>query len=232
MAKTTKGYLHYNEPFPTRIRSLLADTNTTAQALGEHLGISQQAVNLYAFGESKPTLDKLVKIANRFGVTTDYLLGLSDVSKPDISAQAASVRYGLTGQALEALERLNTPYNVESSERVRILKVFERGFEYKDHPNENYLTISQVWEDELKKQALSILSDMLSADEGLEESYGMRILNAIYDYCRREFVYVKQPPTTPVSTSTGITSYMQRQCKLLELNQWVKELRDKLTGKG
>lgn len=108
MAKTSKDYPHYDEPFPNRIRDLLAQTNTPAQTLGDYLGISQQAVNLYCFGETKPTVERLVKIAKYFGVTTDYLLGLSEVKSYEIETQAASKRYGLSEQALQKLEYLTT----------------------------------------------------------------------------------------------------------------------------
>lgn len=50
---------------------------TTQQELSSVLGISRQAIGYYRDGTSSPDFEKLVKIANYFNVSTDYLLGAS-----------------------------------------------------------------------------------------------------------------------------------------------------------
>jgi transcriptional regulator with XRE-family HTH domain len=103
--KSTKGTTTgaYNSPFTERLRDLLEQRNTTKQALGDYLSVSQQAVSLYASGNSQPTLDKLIKIAEYFNVSADYLLGLSDISSKNIEAQAIHKFTGLQEQAIEVL---------------------------------------------------------------------------------------------------------------------------------
>ena len=53
--------------------------------LSEFLGISQQALSKWENEKTEPDNDSLVKLANYFGVSTDYLLGNSEtrqVNKP------------------------------------------------------------------------------------------------------------------------------------------------------
>lgn len=66
---------HYSEPFPTNLRKLLDDTGITQTTISKVLGKEPQTVSRYYNGYFFPPLEDLVKIANFFGVSTDYLLG-------------------------------------------------------------------------------------------------------------------------------------------------------------
>ena len=168
MAKTSKSYPNYNEPFPKRIRLLLEETNTTAQALGEHLGISQQAVNQYSFGEAKPTIERLVVIAKYFKVPTDYLLGESDVRSYEITPQAASKRYGLGELDLQNLEhiatlaRLHEKYQKLTDDIIRLERALKDTRNSK--PSDEYITgilteqeKLQIERDKLKTEMLELI---------------------------------------------------------------------------
>lgn len=78
MKGNRKNPLDANKPFPTRLRSLLAEQRMTHQNLADILGVSRQAVSNYADGSSSPSWESIVTIAQTLGVTSDYLLGLSD----------------------------------------------------------------------------------------------------------------------------------------------------------
>jgi transcriptional regulator with XRE-family HTH domain len=77
----------YDGTFPNMLRELLdrhpmTDTKTTLKELAEAIGIRQQTVSLYKNGETQPTPETLVKIAEFFGVSVDYLLtGISSGNK-------------------------------------------------------------------------------------------------------------------------------------------------------
>lgn len=64
--------------FPTRLRSIMAEKRVSRQELASTLGISRQAVSNYADGSSTPSWEGIVTIARTLGVTSDFLLGLSD----------------------------------------------------------------------------------------------------------------------------------------------------------
>lgn len=57
-----------------RIQNLRKDAGMSQEQLGEKLGVSRQAVSKWETGESLPELDKIILIAQAFGVTTDELL--------------------------------------------------------------------------------------------------------------------------------------------------------------
>lgn len=64
--------------FVTRINLLLSTTKTTKQALANVLEIRRQSVSQFAHGDTLPSIDTLVSIAQYFNVSVDYLLGLTD----------------------------------------------------------------------------------------------------------------------------------------------------------
>ena len=61
-------------PFAKRLRELV----TNPAALKECLGCSQQAINQYKQGTAFPKTENLIKIADFYGVSVDYLLGRTD----------------------------------------------------------------------------------------------------------------------------------------------------------
>jgi len=78
----------YNGMFPRMLREMLdrhpmTGARTTLKELAEAVGIRQQTVSLYKNGETQPTPETLVKIAEFFGVSVDYMLtGISSQNKP------------------------------------------------------------------------------------------------------------------------------------------------------
>lgn len=60
------------------IRNLRTKNNLSSKELSKILNISESSVSLYEKGKRKPSLDLLIKIADYFSVSTDYLLGISD----------------------------------------------------------------------------------------------------------------------------------------------------------
>ena len=52
------------------------------EALAESLGVSRQAVSRWERDETMPDSDKIVALADLFGVTTDYLLRRTAAGRP------------------------------------------------------------------------------------------------------------------------------------------------------
>ena len=69
-----------------RIRELRKSMNLSQEALATILGTSQQAVSRMENGAYDIPTDLLVKMADSFNVTTDYILGRTDI-KRDLSGQ-------------------------------------------------------------------------------------------------------------------------------------------------
>ena len=63
-----------------RIRELRAEKNITQLRLSLELEVSQETVSAYENGKHLPSLKSLIKMADIFHVSTDYLIGRSDVA--------------------------------------------------------------------------------------------------------------------------------------------------------
>ena len=76
---------------------------TTQKALAEAVGIRPQTISLYVNGETQPNTEVLLKIADFFGVSADFLL--TGVSAGNTSIHEYT---GLTEGAIEMLNRMHT----------------------------------------------------------------------------------------------------------------------------
>lgn len=61
--------------FPGRLRKLRERRRMNQKALGECCGVSKNTVARWERGEREPAMCSLIKIADFFEVSTDYLLG-------------------------------------------------------------------------------------------------------------------------------------------------------------
>ena len=52
-------------------------------SLGEHLGVTDEAVRLLEKGKRSPSFEVLCSLADYFGVSIDYLVGRTD--KPEVN---------------------------------------------------------------------------------------------------------------------------------------------------
>lgn len=65
--------------FKDRIKELRSNKNMTQSQIAALLNKGEGAVRAWESGKSKADADTLIKLAEYFGCTSDYLLGLSDV---------------------------------------------------------------------------------------------------------------------------------------------------------
>ncbi len=64
----------YNAHFASTLRKLMEQNGTTQKELAAFVGIRPQSLAQYVSGETTPNGEKLLKIAEYYKVTTDYLL--------------------------------------------------------------------------------------------------------------------------------------------------------------
>lgn len=62
-----------------RLKMLRKEKGITQENLSAMIGISQVTVSEYENGRNFPSADNLIKLADFFGVSTDYLLERSDI---------------------------------------------------------------------------------------------------------------------------------------------------------
>lgn len=91
-----------NRPLAVSIRTLI-DTRDggNGEILRKFLGCTQQSISNYRLGISTPKTETLIKIAQFYGVSMDWMYGLSETSSPNIEDQAICKRTGLSEAALK-----------------------------------------------------------------------------------------------------------------------------------
>ncbi|MDO4316313.1 MAG: helix-turn-helix transcriptional regulator [Oscillospiraceae bacterium] len=65
--------------FAERLQELRKEKPATQQAMADFLKIKLRSYQHYEGGDRRPDYEGLVALADYFGVTTDYLLGRTDV---------------------------------------------------------------------------------------------------------------------------------------------------------
>ncbi len=62
-----------------RIRQLRIEWRINQKQLGDAVGVSKQSVSNWENGNIMPSIDLLIRLADFFGVSADYLLGRADL---------------------------------------------------------------------------------------------------------------------------------------------------------
>lgn len=88
--------------FKTRIKELRGNESQTNVANG--IGVSRASLSYYESGDRVPDINVLYSIARYYNVTADYLLGLSDIPKPDIETSAIESVTGLSKSTIDRLK--------------------------------------------------------------------------------------------------------------------------------
>lgn len=65
-----------------RLKDIREDADITQQKIADALHIRQSTYSQYENGQRQLPLDALIFLAKYFGVSADYILGLTDVRKP------------------------------------------------------------------------------------------------------------------------------------------------------
>lgn len=68
--------------FSARLKELRTDNDMSQTELAEKLNLKASAISKYEKCITQPALETLKKIAKIFGVTVDYLIGVSDIKNP------------------------------------------------------------------------------------------------------------------------------------------------------
>ena len=93
----------YNSPFATNIRSLMEERGTTQDELAQAVGRTRQTISQYVNGISEPGYETLVKIADFFNVSADFLLGRTEAKTTDSTTQSIVCSTGLSERSVALL---------------------------------------------------------------------------------------------------------------------------------
>ena len=68
--------------FYPRLRDLREDHDLSQQQVADYLGMKQPQYSRYERGVRDVPTDVLIRLAKRYNTSTDYILGLTNKSKP------------------------------------------------------------------------------------------------------------------------------------------------------
>ena len=111
MANTSGIYSErYNDLFPTTLREFMQKHPVTGErvtqaVLGKAVGVRPQTISQYANGETAPAPSVLLKIAEYFGVTVDYLLTGTEIENKPVREVL-----GLSQQTCDCLKLVKDGY--------------------------------------------------------------------------------------------------------------------------
>lgn len=147
-----------NKILASRLSAARKENNYTQEDIAEFLNCGRATVTNYENGRRSPDYDTLIKLAKKYNVTTDYLLGLTGAETTD-----KDIRYicDYTGLSVEAVERLNR--------RCVNSKNYKKNTVIKDY-----------WEDKTKKEVLSSNDFRLMSRMILRESEVNKNTDEIY----------------------------------------------------
>lgn len=96
-----------------RLCVCLDDRGWNASKLASKANISKSSISTYMSGDQCPSISLIVKLAEALEVSTDYLLGLSDLESPKEDLKTV---YALTGLSDEAIIALKEIYDMSKQE--------------------------------------------------------------------------------------------------------------------
>jgi len=121
--------------FRQRLAQLRRERGLSQKQAGEELGMPQQTYNSYESGPSVVTLPIAQKIASFFGVSTDYLAGLSDDRDPRSAGQLCEKLGAPAKKMLKLLDSLNGTGRAEALKRLSELALIPAYTERKPAKN-------------------------------------------------------------------------------------------------
>lgn len=87
----------------SRIKSALAMNNTFQRELAKQLNVQENIVSYWCKGNRTPNASQIIQIANYLNVSTDYLLGVTDVTTTDKDLQFVCDYTGLKEETIKQL---------------------------------------------------------------------------------------------------------------------------------
>lgn len=89
--------------FRERLSKLIETSNMDQKEIADKSGIGASTISDYVSKSSNPRAENLIKLATAFGVSVDYLLGLTPYETPEIAAHSMAKELNLSSDALTGL---------------------------------------------------------------------------------------------------------------------------------
>ena len=166
--------------FVKRLCMCLDEKGKNASDLVRGTKISKSSISGYIIGKQKPSIIQIKKIANFFGVSSDYLLGLSNVKSTNEDVKTV---HKLTGLSDEAIIELKKQYKMAiETDYEHIYPMFKReisAINYLIANEEKYNLFKSlanfIWFETNNKELLEEQRKVVDDNTSLEYSFDMMI---------------------------------------------------------
>ena len=127
----------------SNLRKLRNEKGLTVRALGSIVGVVGAQIGHYETGHSALSAEMAIKLADYFGVSTDYLLGVTEIrEKPD-----------------DIVKKYEQLLKEQNDQKDKIIK--EQTIKYRD--------VSEMSTEKVRKEVYGIIKDMLTYIRDAEE---------------------------------------------------------------
>lgn len=150
--------------FSERLNKLLEKSEISQEAFATLIGGSPAAVSKYRSGKGMPKSSVLLRMAQALSVSTDYLLGLSDLRSLSDDSRTVHKVTGLSDDAIDSLRGHKTSADLEPFASPRLSAInylLEQDLEPIEYSGpESELYEYEKWLDLWNENHLRILSDI------------------------------------------------------------------------
>lgn len=146
--------------FNERLRSLRLEKGETMKVMSGVIGITEGAYSKYENNRAEPSIENLIKMANHFDVSLDYLLGKTNIMNKSKENEVNEI--------MNKFENLNAS---NTSEIYAFLESLDRIYDYYKLGKINVTTIHEMFE-----TLLSVLeySNILIEETEFEEYHSIQ----------------------------------------------------------
>ncbi|EDT84710.1 transcriptional regulator [Clostridium botulinum Bf] len=118
-----------------KIKKLRKSKNITQEELGKNIGVTTSMVGMYETNARKPSYEVLIKIAEFFSVSTDFLLNTEE--KLDMTLDSVKKIHNMVKEATEkyGIEEVNQSEKQEN--KIKTLAAHFEGEEFTDEDVED-----------------------------------------------------------------------------------------------
>lgn len=106
-----KKFFGLSSPFAERLKLLFFNSGETQEQVANRFNVTRQGFGNWLNGRTQPDYDALCKLAEYYKVSTDYLLGRTDVKTPDTELKTVCEVTNLSEAAAKKIIKLNEKEN-------------------------------------------------------------------------------------------------------------------------
>lgn len=144
------------------LSDLISDSGKDLKTLGKEIGISDSALSKYQNDSGEAGINAINKIADYFNVSSDYLIGKTDVKKPSIQDQAIQNEIGLSERSIDILRSHNKNSSSKNSLTSTINLLIEQEAPFSDFLTVDYTNallskIKTFLSSQVEKDAIAVL---------------------------------------------------------------------------